>query len=155
MHHYSMLDYYDSTFHLTHLPNNWIKLNAHREFKGQLDLFKLGRFWKFSSKHWAHRLSSVCTDLKFSRQLLSMHEVSFSVEPTYHTDHISLWNVNATLEIHFNLKKGVFVCILLSSGEFCHFHDLIQTHSKNGWRWSNLFGKRLTKCKCWKFYRLR
>lgn len=91
MHHYSMPDDYDSTFHLTHLPNNWIKLNAHREFKGQLDLCKLGRFWKFSSKHWAHRLSSVCTDLKFSCQLLSMHEVSFSVETTYHTDHISLW----------------------------------------------------------------
>lgn len=82
-----------------------------------------------------------------------MHEVFF-----FCRDNISYWShwlVNATLEIHFNLKIGVFVCILLSSGEFCNFHDLIQTHSKNGWRWSNLFGKRITKCKCWKFYRLR
>lgn len=76
-----------------------------------------------------------------------VHEVFFSVETTYHTDHIGLWMQH--------WKIGVFVCILLSSGEFCNFHDLIQTHSKNGWRWSNLFGKRITKCKCWKFYRLR
>lgn len=109
---------------------------------------------KFSSKHWAHRLSSVCSDLKFSRQLLSWCMKFFF----FCRDNISYWShwlVNATLEIHFNLKIGVFVCILLSSGEFCNFHDLIQTHSKNGWRWSNLFGKRITKCKCWKFYRLR